>query len=251
MEIDIFTEVRDSGAVAALLYSLTASACSMNEEYIVDFEKPIDVYSTTNLQAARLINSQFGNVGSDAYWYSSTHLNTSEVGIYRELNNTVQILSSAVSEVTATATPNPTGPTFIGTDPFASGLGTTDIDYSLQPTSFILSSDEYTDYDTAAAYAGTTSFEFTQRQKRQQTRTEATASRSASTGRPSSTASAGTSYLIAVLANQDAVFANGTNNSTSSSGNGNDNDNDNGGGSNMTGLAMIILYAITGCVTVM
>jgi hypothetical protein len=56
---DIFTLCRDRGAVAALLYSLTGEICVINSHYLVNFEKPLDVYATTSLQSSRLIDSQF------------------------------------------------------------------------------------------------------------------------------------------------------------------------------------------------
>lgn len=56
---DIFTLARDRGAAAAMLFSLTARSCSVNAEYVSNFEKPLDVYSSGNLQGARLIESQF------------------------------------------------------------------------------------------------------------------------------------------------------------------------------------------------
>lgn len=70
-----------------------------------------------------------------------------------------------------------------------------------------------------------------------------------SSAQPSS--APGSGYLIAVLANQKAVFASSSD-SGSGDGDGSDNgDDDNSRGSKLTGLAMIILYAITGAVTLL
>lgn len=50
---DIFTLARDRGAVSALLYTTTSSSCLLNQHYIQDFEKPLDVFATKTVQVAR------------------------------------------------------------------------------------------------------------------------------------------------------------------------------------------------------
>lgn len=70
MSLDIFTLARDRGAVSAvscpvgafthrtlthpkLLYTATSQSCLLNQEYIQDFEKPLDVFATETGQVAR------------------------------------------------------------------------------------------------------------------------------------------------------------------------------------------------------
>ena len=79
-EYDIFTITRDLGAQAALLYSVTSQVrhlascsppahrpmthismqgCLMNAEYLDVYEKVLDVYATTTVSSARIIEQQF------------------------------------------------------------------------------------------------------------------------------------------------------------------------------------------------
>lgn len=51
--IDIFTLARDRGAVSALLYTTTSMSCLLNQHYIQDFEKPLDVFATKTIYVAR------------------------------------------------------------------------------------------------------------------------------------------------------------------------------------------------------
>ena len=66
--VDIFTLARDRGAVSAvcpryqlfssltaaqLLYTASSESCLLNQEYIQDFEKPLDVFATKTVQVAR------------------------------------------------------------------------------------------------------------------------------------------------------------------------------------------------------
>jgi hypothetical protein len=236
-DTDVFTSVRDRGAVAALLYSFTAAGCSFNTEYLDNYEKVIDVYSTSSLQSARtyrsapdqrlnlalgLIDSQFVNVGSAAYWFDSTSLNSSYTSIWSQLNDTLALLSTATPTATDTDAVEPTSFEV----PEASLASTAEPD-----AESTAATDEFPNYFTKRAYR--TVFE-----KRQAT-TTATPTRTSSDAstRPTTSLPA---YLIAVLANADAVFQT---NSTASGTPGNDsgsNDNGNGGGA-MTGLAMIVL----------
>lgn len=51
--LDIFTLARDRGAVSALLYSSTSTSCLLNQNYIQNFEKPLDVFATKSAAVAR------------------------------------------------------------------------------------------------------------------------------------------------------------------------------------------------------
>ncbi|KAG7098559.1 hypothetical protein E1B28_000493 [Marasmius oreades] len=63
---DIFTLARDRGAVGALLYSLYSYACVINPEYAdpTTFDQVFDIFSTQSLTSSRLIEYQFGQLGS-------------------------------------------------------------------------------------------------------------------------------------------------------------------------------------------
>ena len=207
----------------------------MNQDYIDNFEKPIDIYSTTSLQSARLINNTFSNVMAASYWYNSDLLNTSSSVIWSALNNTEYILSSSTSSDTAT------------TDPSAStAQDAPQTDANGNTIITLLNPDDFTD-GTSTASATSSSSNSTpatlQKQKRQQptpTSGTATLTGSGATSTATPTAAAGV-YLIAVLANVNATFSQNNNTSTNPP-------NQNTGGTGSTGLAMIILYAITGCV---
>lgn len=64
-DTDIFTSARDRGAVAALLYSLTAEACFINPAY--GFHQILDIFATQSKSSARLINSQFVNLHNTSF----------------------------------------------------------------------------------------------------------------------------------------------------------------------------------------
>ncbi|CED83911.1 Predicted E3 ubiquitin ligase [Phaffia rhodozyma] len=59
MENDIFSLARDRGAMAALLYSNTSEGCQITQNYLDNYEKPLDVYTTRNKNDAIIIESQF------------------------------------------------------------------------------------------------------------------------------------------------------------------------------------------------
>lgn len=60
-------------AHAQLLYTLYSSACLLNQNYIQNFEKPLDVFCTSSKDTARLFNSQFLNT-NDSFWYFNAEL---------------------------------------------------------------------------------------------------------------------------------------------------------------------------------
>lgn len=110
---DIFTLARDRGAAAAMLYSLTSHSCNVNPEYLQNFEKPLDVFSAASLQGARLIESQFSNVLGAGYWFESGLLNSSASTILDEikslgLSNLTD--SFALNSAQPTAPPSQAGP---------------------------------------------------------------------------------------------------------------------------------------------
>ncbi|KAF9268888.1 hypothetical protein L218DRAFT_954315 [Marasmius fiardii PR-910] len=76
-EIDIFTLARDKGAVAALLYSLNSFACVINPEYAdpQNFDQVFDIFSTQSLTSSRLIEYQFGQLGSMNETFASAYNN--------------------------------------------------------------------------------------------------------------------------------------------------------------------------------
>ena len=183
---DIFTLARDKGGVAALLYSTTSAACIMNQEYLDNFEKPIDIYSTRSIQSARLILSQFLNVDPSSRAYNSGLLNSSSELIWNELNQTLQL------------------------DPAAQTTAQAEQAAQLLP----------------------------------QLDPESTVSL---TRRQSNQTNQQISYLIAVLANKAGDFIQGNNTETNQDQTNNQQRNNDQG----TGLAMIVLYAVTGCVSLL
>ncbi|KAJ7579214.1 hypothetical protein C8J56DRAFT_965107 [Mycena floridula] len=90
---DIFTLARNKGAVAALLYSLTAAACIINPEYAdpENFDQVFDIFSTQSLSAAETIEYQFGQVNETLYsFYNSQRLNES----YDTIAESIQTMRS-------------------------------------------------------------------------------------------------------------------------------------------------------------
>ncbi|WVQ99960.1 hypothetical protein IAU59_007103 [Kwoniella sp. CBS 9459] len=84
-EWDIFTLARDRGAVSALLYTSKAQSCLLNQEYITDFEKPLDVFATKTVQVARLIDNQFVHTNDTFNDYNGTLLNVSGTDVNNSL----------------------------------------------------------------------------------------------------------------------------------------------------------------------
>ncbi|KAG8956260.1 hypothetical protein FRC04_004337 [Tulasnella sp. 424] len=86
---DIFSEVRDRGAAAALMYSTTSQTCKLNNEYFdpTEFDKVLDIYTTITRSSARLIESQFQNINKSEY-YAFDAL---------RLNNTAQVVLNAIN----------------------------------------------------------------------------------------------------------------------------------------------------------
>ncbi|GAA5968632.1 hypothetical protein JCM21900_006408 [Sporobolomyces salmonicolor] len=270
---DIFTICRDLGAQAALLYSLNSQGCQINQEYLVEFEKVLDVYATTSLQSSRIIESQFANVATSAYEYNSTTLNASSTLIDALLasnalsvNGNVAINSSdAVSSDYATlptatdgsgttSTLEPTAIDSAQTSPYGPDSSGDGGATSTDPSPF-------SSIDTAPLFRRRNRFD-----KRQATPSAAasnfssrisgapiessvsstrrsSASRTSSAARPTQTQT--TNYLGAVIAAANntvgGLYTPATPSATATS--------SGGGGGSKTGLAMIILYAITGVVT--
>ncbi|GAA6026025.1 hypothetical protein JCM11491_000360 [Sporobolomyces phaffii] len=267
---DIFTICRDLGAQAAVLYSLTAQGCAINPEYIDKFEKVLDVYATTSLQNARIIESQFGNVNSSAWKYDSEALNASATLIEALLaNNALSVVGNVPINMTTTTTGDG------DLDDFSSTM-TTDLDAPLSASSFFPSEVSVVTTDSSSlepspSTTATTGARFVRKKRQQAQPGDATGTSSSAASRASSSSAPRTSssssatprtatttrtssslptvainYLGAVVAARNLTVG-GTNTSgaapTPSS-----NSNRNDGGPN-TGLAMIILYSITGVVT--
>ncbi|EGF98530.1 uncharacterized protein MELLADRAFT_79676 [Melampsora larici-populina 98AG31] len=213
---DIFTLARDRGAAAAVLYSLTARSCSVNSEYLLNFEKPLDVFSSANLQGARLIESQFSNVVGSGYWFQSDLLNSSASTILNEINQTGYAAAMAPASTLSVAAPESTpdaAPSLFGE--------------SSNNTRFRRSLPHANAFELAVTNSNSVG---------------------AQKSNPSKSNNSTPVYLIATLANGNAISNSQQQSNINSN---NNNNNNNGGGSSNTGLAMIILYAITGCVTLM
>ncbi|PLW21874.1 hypothetical protein PCANC_03348 [Puccinia coronata f. sp. avenae] len=246
---DIFTMARDRGAAAAMLYSLTAHSCKVNPEYLQNFEKPLDVFSAGNLQGARLIESQFSNVLGAGYWFQSGPLNSSAPAILD------QIKSLGLSNLTdSSQSPPPT------LQPATSPLQVSSNNQSSHNS--LSSAESSSSNETALArrsdimpYHDSSSSSSQRLIARSSSASDHSShlklnmnlSRHSTSG---SDMNASPVYLIATLANAEITGSldqqkqdrNQSNNFQSTTGN---NTNPN------TGLAMIILYAITGCVSFM
>lgn len=235
---DIFTLARDRGAAAAMLYSLTSHSCNVNPEYLQNFEKPLDVFSAASLQGARLIESQFSNVLGAGYWFESGLLNSSAPTILDEIK------SLGLSNLTDSSAPNSAQPT---APPSQAGPNN-------QPNSLSESSTE-PPLERRSCSPNEHSSRSSQKliaRSSHPTDHSSHLKLNMNHSRPQSgvNMNAPPVYLIATLANPTITGnldsqkqdrnQNGTNQNTSSN-----NDNPN------TGLAMIILYAITGCVSFM
>ncbi|KAL8276311.1 hypothetical protein RQP46_011277 [Phenoliferia psychrophenolica] len=225
---DIFTLARDHGATAALLYTTTAEGCLMNPEYLTPaFDKVLDIYTTAQKSDALIIQNQFapGVYGqTPVYNYSSQSLNASAVAI-TELLQSPSLNINGNFPVTTIIAPSST---------FLSTISSNTIASDGNPTTTT------SDPDAEATSSSPPSlFGSTRRAKR-------AASATSSSVRPTASAVA-VSYLAAVMAASNmAVGANGTTTAASPSSTSSSSNN----GPN-TGLAMIILYAITGVVTFM
>ncbi|GAA5926121.1 uncharacterized protein JCM15063_000190 [Sporobolomyces koalae] len=235
---DIFTICRDLGAQAAVLYSLTAQGCMINSEYLNDYEKVLDVYATTSLQNARIIESQFGNVNSSAWQYNSEALNSSATLIEALLaNNALSVVGNIPVNISSTEEADASMPSATSTSDTQTDSST---DSSVIPTA--------TSSTTGMRRA-------VKRQAATTTAPNAETSRAAAastSNRPSRTSTTravpsptvAINYLGAVVAARNLTVG-GLNSSAAPTSNQNNNKND----GPSTGLAMIILYSITGVVT--
>ncbi|KAJ9118676.1 hypothetical protein QFC22_003896 [Naganishia vaughanmartiniae] len=111
---DIFTLARDRGAIAALLYTTTAESCLLNDEYINNFEKPIDVFATNGKDRAKLIDDQFQNTNQTFWYYNGALLNESGALVNQSLvsedvpTRTFLIATLTARNSTGQAEPAPT-----------------------------------------------------------------------------------------------------------------------------------------------
>jgi hypothetical protein len=206
---DIFTLARDRGAQASLLYSLTGEGCLINQDYLQNFDKVLDVYATTSLQGARVLESQFQNVGASAYSYNSKMLNDSASIVTALLaSDALSVIGNIPSPPVESTSPDPTTSTLASLSPVLS-----------VSTQSSIPSAVGTPTQTLAARHG-----------RRQTVSSA----------PSSATTVGASYLAAVMASQNTTVGgllDSTNNGTTTA-----QPSQNNSGPN-TGLAMIILVS--------
>ncbi|GAA5993101.1 hypothetical protein JCM10908_003106 [Rhodotorula pacifica] len=229
---DIFTITRDLGAQAALLYSLTSEGCQINQEYLTSFEKVLDVYATTSLQGSRIIESQFTGIRSGAYSYDSSILNASTSVIDTLLNNNALSVNGNVP--TNASLDNVTSTDSIASDVFGPGSVATSSG-SLPPSLF----------SDVSSQRGVGIY---RRQQATSTPSSAVATRTSSTRTPTSSSTATPqNYLGAVMAAANMTVGGLQSATPSPSQTG----NAGGGGGASTSLAMIILYAITGIVTLL
>ncbi|GAA5912730.1 hypothetical protein JCM6882_005774 [Rhodosporidiobolus microsporus] len=257
-EDDIFTIVRDLGAEAALLYSTTSQGCQITNEYLTSFEKVLDVFATTTLQAARIIEQQFINVNSAAYQYDSATLNASASVIQTLLDSNALSVNGNVP-INSTSSIDDSASTVQPTAMTADGS-------SMSPSVFDPDNDDGEEFDSGSSsgtvtpsatvpslfsqYASPPSARLARRQvaivppsSSSESSLAGSATRSSVVPSATSTATGTTNYLGAVMAAGNLTVGGllaATPSASSSS--------DSGGGGRSTGLAMIILYAITGVV---
>ncbi|KAG6333337.1 hypothetical protein ID866_5754 [Astraeus odoratus] len=115
-ELDIFTLARDSGALAALLYSVRSESCAINPAYTDpdnDFDHVFDIFATQSFRVSNFIEyefAQFGQNGSYYGTYNATMLNAtaSVVNESIALGNPVAPgpLFATLQAFNATASPN-------------------------------------------------------------------------------------------------------------------------------------------------
>ncbi|CAL1707221.1 unnamed protein product [Somion occarium] len=89
-EFDIFTEARDRGAIAALLYSLYSERCQINAEYAdpENFEQLMDIFSTPSLSSSQFIEYQYGAINETKFGhYDAKLLNESAAQINTTIVN--------------------------------------------------------------------------------------------------------------------------------------------------------------------
>ncbi|OCF42714.1 hypothetical protein I317_03445 [Kwoniella heveanensis CBS 569] len=124
-EWDIFTLARDRGAVSALLYTSKAQSCLLNQEYITDFEKPLDVFATKTVQVARLIDNQFVHTNDSFNDYNGTLLNISGTDVNNSLAGDAPTFKTfLMGTLTArNSTGQATATTIPNAEPSSSGSG--------------------------------------------------------------------------------------------------------------------------------
>ncbi|GAA6057881.1 hypothetical protein JCM3770_001814 [Rhodotorula araucariae] len=244
---DIFTITRDLGAQAALLYSTTSEGCQITQEYLTTYEKVLDVYATTSLQASRIIESQFVNVNVAAAAYNSSTLNNSAEVIQSLLDSNALSVIGNVPINTTSSVSGDGGSATSTVDPTAIAAET-------NPSVFDPDGDNEAS-ETGAAVTPTMTMpslfsdisSVSGIMRRQATTTESRATRTSivASASSSSTSRLTENYLGAVMAAANltvgGLYTASATPSPSSGGG--------GGNATSTSLAMIILYAITGVVT--
>ncbi|KAK4047886.1 hypothetical protein OIO90_006047 [Microbotryomycetes sp. JL221] len=263
-ELDIFTITRDLGAQAALLYSVTSAGCVMNQEYLDVYEKVLDVYATTTVSSARIIEQQFANIGisDEAYSYDSARLNNSADVIASLLNsNALSVIGNVPVNGTVSDADNgqvdvePTLETLVDADEPSTSM----IEPTLMPGANATATADGQQKDEEVSTTTTTMSRISSRVspttsdalKKRQNAPSTTINSSTKTSVLSTATSTSLNFLGAVMAARNNTVGGLLNPSSASPSPSAGSGGGGGGGSSNTGLAMIILYAITGVVTFM
>ncbi|BGP18490.1 hypothetical protein JCM10213_001194 [Rhodosporidiobolus nylandii] len=245
---DIFTICRDLGAQAALLYSLHSEGCQITQEYLNDYEKVLDVFATTSVQASRIIEQQFANVNSAAYSYNSETLNASQAIITTLLDSNalavdgnipVNASSSADAVPVSTFSLEPTAPSVF--DPNGDSGSSNDSSASASATAPSL----FSAFVQPPRLFARQAISPTSASSSASSTLAGSATRSAVA--PTATTRTTTNYLGAVMAaaNLTVGTTGSSDGSSDSSGGGG------GGGGSNQGIAMIVLYSITALVSLL
>ncbi|KIM69764.1 hypothetical protein SCLCIDRAFT_1208289 [Scleroderma citrinum Foug A] len=115
-ELDIFTLARDSGAQAALLYSLSSDSCAINPAYTDPnngFDHVFDIFATQALRVSNFIQYEYAQFGANGTYYgtyNATMLNEAASTINRSIASGSPVapglLFATLQTFNATAPPN-------------------------------------------------------------------------------------------------------------------------------------------------
>lgn len=114
-ELDIFTLAWDSGAQAALLYSLFSDSCAINPAYTdpYNFDRVFDVFATESARLSRFIEYEYDSFGTNGTYYgtyNATMLNQTASAVNRSIALgspvTPGMIFATLQSFNATAAPN-------------------------------------------------------------------------------------------------------------------------------------------------
>lgn len=115
-ELDIFTLARDSGAQAALLYSLSSDSCAINPAYTDPdngFDRVFDIFATQALRVSNFIQYEYAQFGANGTYYgtyNATMLNETASTVNKSIASGSPIapglLFATLQAFNATAPPN-------------------------------------------------------------------------------------------------------------------------------------------------